>query len=319
MTADGQPTQLTLKSGGVFRVDFYSQNEIERIANHTVSQLELLDKVEADAIAEIDSQLRALEQEIATSAGQLLSLEMRHAEIREEIATLPEVKEKLKAFAGSGGEDAGIVEKAHTQKALRDWERRAIDSIDNVLSEYQERLRSQSQWLATETGLQLTEDMLAGANGMVLSEFAKQLAACGEDIDNLLRQMEDRLSQTREQLEKTNVILAVAHNQQEMAFRTLIEKHDILMEQATERARLERLRNDLLAKTRNLEETDLRLGELRRQRASLLERLSELRDKRFAIRQSVADQINAKVSPMIRVCLEQFGDVSEYHRILGGR
>src|SRR5574340_183693 len=55
LTTDGQPTELTLKYGGVFRADIFSQNEVERIADRTTSQLVLIDRFQADAIAEIDS------------------------------------------------------------------------------------------------------------------------------------------------------------------------------------------------------------------------------------------------------------------------
>ena len=60
LTADGLPTQLTLKSGSVFRADIYSQNEVEQIADLTTSQLMLIDKFEAEAVAETESRLRQL-------------------------------------------------------------------------------------------------------------------------------------------------------------------------------------------------------------------------------------------------------------------
>ena len=316
LTTEGQPTQLTLKSGGVFRADIFSQNEVERIADRTTSQLVLIDKFQADTIAEIDSQLRTLKRELATSANELLSVAAKRVELREEVATLPEVEGRLKAFAGSGGEDADVINDAHARKAIRDLERYATGAIDDALWAYQEHLRLSVGGLESRAGTHLTEEILAGPNGEVLSEFAKQLAACGNAVDTLLEQAQDLLAQTRHRLEQLHTTLGTLHDQQEMAFRTLIEQHEVAMEQATERAHLERLRNDLLSKKRAIEEITSQLQTGRRQRDSLLERLSELRDKRFSIRQEVVRQINDKVSPMIRVCLEQFGDVAEYSRTL---
>ena len=58
LTADGEATELTLKSGDVFRADIYSQNEIERIAGQSWSQLGLIDNFEATRIGDIGVQLR---------------------------------------------------------------------------------------------------------------------------------------------------------------------------------------------------------------------------------------------------------------------
>ena len=316
LTAEGQPTQLTLKSGGVFRADIFSQNEVERIADRTPSQLVLIDNFQADAIAEIESKLRQLEHALKTNASKIVSLEARHVELREEIATLPEVEEKLKAFAGIGGEDADAIDQAHANKALRDREQSALDAIDGALSEYQERLQSQCGWLGEQTNANFTEEMLAGPNGAVLSEFVKRLAACSDDVDVLLRRIADRLGQARQQLEQVNASIGSSHNQQELAFRTLIEQHEVAMGQATERADLERLRNDLLGKKRTLDDLTAQIAELRRQRDAVLMQVSEIRDSRFSTRQEVASRVNSHVSPTIRVRVEQFGDVSAYQRIL---
>jgi DNA repair ATPase RecN len=318
LTADGQPSQLTLKSGGVFRADIFSQNEVERIADRTTSQLVLVDRFQADAVAGIDSQLRELAQSLRANSNQLLVLEGKRTELREEIATLPEVEEKLKAFAGAGGDNAEVVDKAHSAKALRDRERRAIEAIGDTLTDYQDRVRSQTGAFARSVASHLTGDILAGSNGAVLADLSKELLACGNDIDILLRQIGDRLGEARTYLEQTNVKLAGVHNQQELAFRALIEQHQVLMEQATERAHLERLRNELLAKRRALDEVTAQYSNLQKHRACLLQQQSELRDRRFSIRQQIAQRINAKVSPMIRVRLEQFGEVGEYCRLLVG-
>ena len=316
LTAEGQPTQLTLKSGGVFRADIYSQNEVERIADLTTSQLVLIDKFQGDAVADIESQLRELERELANNASQLLTLESRHVELREEVATLPAVEEQLKAFEGSGGEDAKIFNEAHAFKALRDSERRAIAAIDDDLWQFQELLRSHAGWLTERVGSHITDDVTAGPNGDVVREFAKQLTDCSDAVDMLLRQAGDQLAQARQRIEALNAKLGTVHDQQELAFRALIEQHEIVMEQATERAQLQRSRNDLLAKKRSLEELTGRLGKAQARRASLMEKLSELRDQRFSIRLAVVERINAAVSPMIRVGLEQFGEVCKYCGLL---
>lgn len=316
LTADGKPTNLTLKSGSVFRADIYSQNEIERIADRTVSQLVLIDNFRADELVAIDPQLREVEQSLATNASKILSLEERRSELREEIATLPDVEEKLKAFVGIGGENADAIDQAHAEKALRDGERRFLDALDDELWDYQQRLQNQYGRLAAESVGYFTEDIMTGPNGTFLSELTNRLTNCNRDIDVLLRQIEDRVAQERQQLETVRTKITAKHDQQELVFRQLIEKHEAAMEQATERSQLESLRNNLMAKRRTLEVVGIEIADLRSRREELLVDLSELRDKRFSIRQQVAKQINDRLLPEIRVSVEQFGETGAYQEML---
>jgi hypothetical protein len=52
LTIDRQPTDISFRTGMVFGADIYSQNEVETIADCKASQLALLDKFQADSIAE---------------------------------------------------------------------------------------------------------------------------------------------------------------------------------------------------------------------------------------------------------------------------
>ena len=70
LNADGTPTEVTLRSGGVFKADIFSQNEIERIADRTTSQLGLVDNFEAQGIAEIEAELQQVRLSLDANAGQ---------------------------------------------------------------------------------------------------------------------------------------------------------------------------------------------------------------------------------------------------------
>jgi uncharacterized membrane-anchored protein YhcB (DUF1043 family) len=300
----------------VFRADIYSQNEVERIADLTTSQLVLIDKFQSDAVAEFESQLRDLERDLSSNGIDLLALESRHAELREEVATLPEVEDRLKAFEGSGGDDAAVINEAHALKALRDRERFAIAAIEDDLWQLQEQIRAHDGWLAQRASVHFSDDMLSGPNGKALAGFVEQLTSHGAATDILLRQAADQLAQAQQHIQALNEKLNAAHHQQELAFRALVEQHEAVMEQATERAQLQRVRNDLLTKKRALDELRGQLKETFTHRARMIEKLSELRDDRFSIRQAVVERINAAVAPMIRVRLEQFGETGKYNGLL---
>lgn len=97
---------------------------------------------------------------------------------------------------------------------------------------------------------------------------------------------------TQGQLTSVAKELAVAHKQQELSFRALLEQHQQAQGQAAERSRLERRRNELHAKRQLQQETAELLDQLRARRTTPLEQLSQLLDQRFALRHDVAERIN---------------------------
>jgi ABC-type dipeptide/oligopeptide/nickel transport system ATPase component len=71
-----------------------------------------------------------------------------------------------------------------------------------------------------------------------------------------------------------------------------------------------------LAKERLRQQLREQLSTLQGSRTKLLQRLSELWDERFAIRESVAERINTALSPTIRVSVQQFGNPELYRQLL---
>jgi ATPase subunit of ABC transporter with duplicated ATPase domains len=107
-----------------------------------------------------------------------------------------------------------------------------------------------------------------------------------------------------------------SHKQQEMEFRSLIEKHQQAQGEAAERAQLERRRNELLARRRQRQQLISELEALQACRSNLLQRLSELWDERFGVRTSVAQRINAHLAPSIRIKISQQGQLDRYQKLL---
>ena len=95
-----------------------------------------------------------------------------------------------------------------------------------------------------------------------------------------------------------------------------IERHKEAQGKAAERSRLERERNALMAKQQDKARLAEQLRTLMEGRARLLESLSELRDQRFTLRKAIVAQINAALSPAIRVSLVQYGNPRQYQRLL---
>jgi len=326
MNADGSHTNITLKAGGFFKADIFSQNEVESIADRSLSQLDLLDNFEAERIADLTSQIKHVTVELTGNASGIIPLRDKIATLDEELAALPGIEEKLKGMSGTGGSDSEAINEAHEQKALRDREKRGLDELTQFLEKCQRGLGEYIGTIEQEASSRITVDMMKGANAEILNALHQRINNCGSKVDALLEQALEDIAAEQAQLADDAAELATSHSVQEMAFRTLIEKHQETMGQANERSNLEKRRNELLAKTREREDATQKLERLQEERVASLRTLSELRDARFQIRKAIADRINEAVcpskavdndpAPSIRVTVMQDGNPDCYAKLL---
>ena len=326
MTEDRKPTEITLKAGSFFKADVFSQNEVESIADRSTSQLDLIDKFEAERIAELNTKLRHAAVELTANTSGILPLQEKIAALDEELATLPGLEEKLKGMASAGGSDADAINDAHKSKALRDREKRATDGTAQLLASYRDAVGELIGHMDRGATSLFGNDMMTGPNGEIFGELRKSMANCATDVDVLLEKAQGRIDAEQAKLEAVASRLGAAHAEQEMAFRSLIEKHKAAMGQATERSTLEKRRNELLAKKSEREDIAARLARLQTDRAAFLRKLSDLRDERYLIRKTVADRINDAVRTAgttgngavqgIRVAVTQDGNPEAYAQLL---
>lgn len=318
LTAEGEPTEISLSQlGGLFGMDLFSQNEIETIADQSESQLELIDNFEAEHIADIEYEIRAIKAEIATNANRIVPHREKLVALSDELAGLPGIEEKLKAFTEEGSEDSNAINEAHALKALRDRERRAVQSasqrLRDVLAEVQ---RIADQVTAQPFYSPLTREMFDAPNAEVLRELGTGLESCGTDVVRILNDAAERIRVQGQTLDRQAGQLDLAHKKQELRFQELIDRHQEAQGRSTERARLERHRNDLLAMEHDRKQAEEALKDLQGKRTALLERLSELRDKRFHLREEIVKKINDALSETIRVSIAQFGNLARYQELL---
>jgi len=316
LSDDGKPTEITLKAGGFFKADIFSQNELENIADRPLSQLELIDNFEAQCIAELGAQIKHVSVALVANANRIHPLRDKTAAFDEELAALPGIEEQLKKYSATNGSDGAAINAAHEQKALRDREKRAVDAMAQFLTQYHQSLCDHVGTLERETATQFADDMLAGPNKSTIMEIRRDVIACARELDDLLEKAQERIQAAQDGLAASTAKLTTAHTEQEMAFRALIGKHQAAMGQASERSRLEKVRNDLLARKRERDDAAAQLVKLEAERAALVKKLSELRDARFNTRKAVADRISETLSPSIRVSIVQDGNPARYTALL---
>ena len=96
------PTDVRLRSGGLFKVNIFSQNEVEAIADQASSQLDLIDNFEAERIAGIEHRIRTLKADLNGSASKITPLQDKTGAI---IGILDDAQPGY-AETGSGWTDA---------------------------------------------------------------------------------------------------------------------------------------------------------------------------------------------------------------------
>ena len=316
LDTDRQPREIHLKTGGLPGVDLFSQNEIESIADQALLQLGLLDRFEGEAIGVVTAELRSLRQALDANAGQILPLQAQIATLTEDLSALPSLEEKLKGYTCAGTPDAAVINEAHTLKSLRDREKRALEAARRFLTEHGAHFTASAGQVATSSETLFGQDVVNGQNAETITTIRDTLVECRKEVHAALVWCRHRTDAALAAIDATAQTLQVRHHAQELAFRSLIERHQVAQGQATERARLERARNELLAKHRTREELTCRLEALGARRTEMLTCLSELRDRRFAIRRRVAEMITQKLEGTIRVSVQQAGDLRPYIELL---
>jgi ABC-type uncharacterized transport system ATPase subunit/uncharacterized coiled-coil DUF342 family protein len=316
LTSNGEPTDINLTASGLFRINVFSQNEVESIADRVNSQLGIIDNFEAESLQTVEQEIRTVKVDLEANASKIIPLARKISAIHDELQVKPSLEEKLRAFSQESGQNAEIINAAHGQKALRDRESRAIQMGRDMLGQTYQALQAVSGQISQRSATIFTEEMLNGPNGQTLKTVHSLMAGCGQGVDTLIHQAMETLHQTVSQVDSQGSQLDLVHKQQEMQFRELIEKHKEAQSKATERSRLEKMRNELLQKEQEQKQLQEQLNHLRQERQKRLERLSELRDERFRTRQTIVKRINDTLSPSICVEIVQFGNPEQYRELL---
>jgi len=316
LNADGTPTDISINTGGIFNADIFSQNEVENIADNPQSQLSLIDNFRAAEISEINAQIAMLKSQLQANANEIIPLQKNLTGLAEELNTLPGIEAKIAALAGPKDENTAHVNKAHTDRALREREQQTLTELSELLGKYTDWFGSNGGKFTRQVNNIITQDIMQGSNGQIFQDIQVELVALGDHLDALYNQVTSAIQSQQHSLEENRQKLSQIHDQQELAFRDLITKHTQAQGVATERANWEKKRNDLLVKKRKSQQFQEQLQQLQTKRTELMGQLQAMYNQRFDIRKVVAQWITENVSSPIRVQVDQFGDRSEYQNLL---
>ncbi len=316
LDSTGEATGLSLSAGGLFHANVYSQNEVESIAKEPQYQLNLIDGFEAEKIGVLEAEARQITADLDSNAHNILDFRKSVATLEEELAVLPGIEQKLVALSKAAGDDGDAVNQAHAYKALRDRERRAVDGAGRFLQEIGAEIGRLSGQIGGRAESLLPREVVLGPNGEALKSLVKTLTECGAEVDGHLAGAAKAIAATAAKVQSGAAKFAKTHENQELEFQAIIEKYKQAQGQSAERATLEKRRNELLEKKAQRDAKAETLRELFARRAELLNVLSEVRDRRYVIRQGIADRINLFVSPQIQVTVEPSGNTDAYQSLL---
>lgn len=311
----GSAVPVSLGDDLIFGADVFSQNEIEEIASDPAAQLALIDRFEAAETQKIARGLENLQRELGQTAQALTRLDTEIDGLAAKASELAALQERLKGMAEVAGPDAENLNKAHTEKATRQHEALVPQSIHGAVNRsVSEMQRVHTSFRATQDA-QLTSLVEAGLNRDVFRAIKHDLAVFGAVLDYAITSVTEAAERFGASLTERKHALDARHAEQEAAYRALVSTSDELGGRSAERAKLQEQVAAAQVHATSLDakrhERTVAVGA----RQELINRMSELRDTRFALRKEIAAQITAGLS-VIRVSVAQGEDLEEYQQFL---
>lgn len=314
--SNGEPLDLQFKTGALFHPDVFSQNDVEMIADHPSIQLELIDGFKRDELREANARIRKGIQILAENADQIRKLEDSIETITVELRELPNLKETLKGMANVPGAKAEEINQAHAARTQREKESAATEAGEVLLQKFVADLKLRLEILQRDAEAVYPVAKPETPNASLVTAHRQRFEGTCARATALISDAAKQLTAEVQALEAIRADLLKAHQKQEIAFQEFIKKVNASNEQTRERLRLEKKKVALEARKREQEGFRKRLEKLWSDRQQYLDRLSELSDERYQLRQAVADDINAQLAPNIRVSVRQNDDRTALQELL---
>ncbi len=311
------PVDIQIGRGTIFSAEVYSQSQIEEIANDPRFQLKLIDKFISAEIDEIEEQITAGIRELSGNSSEILNLLEEVTNLSDKVAELPEVTEKLKAYqVDEGDEEAKALHAGGQAKTLREQEKRSMDRIHQLFIDSENMLKDLASKLLDEIVQQVPQPILQGPNAELFKDVERIAERGAQAFKSKTEDAIQAAEETRRALEDKGQEIYSRHIAQEKAYQDLLQKHEKEKGQARERDRLLKRQSRLQEDAKKLDNLRKRLAAKQQTRQKRLASLSELKDDRFTKRQAVAAGLTSKLSPSIRVHIEQEGNTDLYQQRL---
>ncbi|MDD3030541.1 MAG: AAA family ATPase [Alphaproteobacteria bacterium] len=310
--ARGEPQAASLNRSRLFKADIYGQNKIEEIARNARFQLQLIDRFAETEIRQTQEEIERTKHGLRQKIDENERNENALRECEHAVAELEGINLKLEESKPSGSPEADALALAEKAKSLRSREGASIQTLRDAVKNVEVQAGQWKQHVVGKCHNVIDEFMLRGENGAFLSEIQKEISAFLQSFETLEHQAAALSQETDNALLGIAQRLAQVHALQDQAYRDLAARVQQQSTQVRERQGLQRRQNELLAQ----EKERIQRLETRKNLAQDISdfscRLSDLRDKRYEARRTVATELSTKLAPTIRVSVTQAEDKSLY-------
>jgi len=313
---DGEPVAVSLDRDLVFKADIYSQNEIEEIATNPRFQLSLIDKFEEESVREASAEIQRLKRAIEQSAVDLRLLDRNIREIEDVVPEIDIVGKRLKEMQAVEGPEADLINTAHAHKALRTREAEAVRELQTVVGEVAGDFDRFATRVAEDCQNTLGDGFGEGPNAAIFKEVADLVSDFTGVFGDAVPKIHGRCNKASESLVNISKRLFEEHARQEQQYREIVARSAQEQERAAERAKLQQRHFELSKARSELDALKQKRKMLDAKHRKMTSELSDLRDRRFSLRKSVAERLTTALAPNIRVSITQAGDRSNYEDLL---
>jgi len=311
--ADGSPVNFDLRKDTIFGVEIYSQSEIEDIANTSRFQLDLIDKFTDGDLALVKQDIQKASVDLERNGRLMLENSQRRVSLREKLREMPDLQERLRSLSSSAqGQQSSLLEDAHRQNRSRLRERAAVADLVQAHDVATKKIQDFSTSLESlvSRAHKIEEDMLSNAatvhSALEISKASLERATAS------LREAAENFTSSASLLVEHQTQLEEIQAGPERAYQELLAKHERAQKQGAERVRIEKQLVQLERVAKELEEADEQCAALLSTRLKVRNKLSQLRDQRFACRAKAASYLNSRLNPTIQVTLREKGNKRDY-------
>ena len=315
MNEAGTAVPVSLDRDQIFSADVFSQNEIEDIASSPAAQLELLDRFQEQEATAVARELEQLQRELDQSSVDLRRIDQEVDDFRGRASELPVLQERLKGFAEVEGPDAARINAAHAARSGRAKEEKLPDFLVTALRKIARDISSSQVAFQSSVEAQLDNDVRQGPNREVFEALAADFQTFTQHLASAVESIVVEARTAEAQTRAHAAALAERHAVQEANYRTIVAASEEQGGRTAERLALQTsLANAQAAANEQLAKEKQRQG-LTTIRNDLLKRVSELRDRRFALRKQVGERLSSQF-PSIRVTVAQSAELQQYRDLV---
>ncbi len=311
----GIAVPISLDRDLIFSADVFSQNEIEEIASSPASQLALLDRFQEHDASAITKELDQIQRQIEQSSVDLRRMDQEIDDRRSKASELVAIEEKLKGLAEVGGPDADKINAAHAAKALRAREEKIPATVVAAMQKVTRELGASAAALQATVDSQLDDALAGSVNRETLGAVVAEARTFEQLVLTAAGAVAQGALEAEHKMNEHASALAEHHAAQELAYRTTISESEQLGGAAAERAALQAAQATALAAQQEQQTKEKQRETHRVDRSALLNRLSELRDRRFDLRKKVAQRLTQQF-PTIRVTVTQAAELDQYRNLI---